>query len=397
MVAFNIFFWILGAIYLLSIVYLYFLAAFSLIPAKKIRYPKKPNSKFAIIIPAHNEAKIINNTLKSIKLLDYPKQLYVTIVIADNCSDETERVARETGIVCLERTDEDRKGKGFALEWAFDKFKAEEMFVGLDAFVVIDADTTLNADFLKAMDRRITGGEMAIQGYYDVVNPELSPMASLSYLGFVISRNLRFKGRTRLGWSNNLLGNGMCFSNEVIARFGWKATSIVEDLEYAVLLQLKGIKVSFAPEARIFAEIPKTFRESKIQRSRWDIGKFQLRNKYFGQLVHMALKTRDLSYLDTAMELVIPPFSLFVIIAFASFGLFMSILYNGISLLFSIWLIIILAQIAYTLLGLAIAKASWKTYKNLIYAPFFILWRVNTVIWGYLFKIGKQWLKTERS
>ena len=396
MVVLDILFWVLGGVFLMSIGYLYFLAVAGLIPKKEGGCFQDPKTKFAIIIPAYNEVKVIKNTLESILTLNYPKSLYETIVIADNCNDNTAQVVAEYGMMCLERADAERRGKGFALQWAIERLKAEKRFERYDAFVIIDADTLIDTHFLKAMDCRIAGGEMAIQGYYDVINPEVSPMASLSYFGFVISRNLRFKGRTRMGWSNNLLGNGMCFSREVLDRFGWKATSIVEDVEYAVMLHLNGIRVTFAPEARIYAEIPQTFKQSKIQRSRWDIGKFQMRNRYLPLLVKTAVKTRDISYLDTAMELMIPPFSFFFVLAFGLFGLFLATSFDGLNLLSMIWFTIVSALVFYIMIGFIIADANWKAYKNLIYAPFFLLWRIETVVWGYLFKIRNQWIKTER-
>jgi cellulose synthase/poly-beta-1,6-N-acetylglucosamine synthase-like glycosyltransferase len=383
---------ILGCLFLLTTLYLWFLAIVSLLPWDRTNTDQPHRTKFAVIIPAHNEAKVIQRTISSLKHLDYPQANYEAIVVADNCSDNTAQVAKENSATCFERLDGERKGKGCALQWIFAKLKGTPY----DAFVIIDADTIIDPNFLQAMDSRIAKGEMAIQGYYDVINPEESPMASLSYLGFVLSRNLRYKGRTRLGWSNNLLGNGMCFAREVIARFGWNAKSIVEDVEYAVMLHLNGVRVCFAPEAKIFAEIPRTFKESRIQRSRWDIGKFQVRNKHLFQLCKKAIKTKDASYVDTAMELLIPPFSLFVTLYFALFTAFLVISFDGINPLTVIWFTGMLGLIAYIVIGLGMARASWKIYKNLVYAPFFLVWRVETVVWGYLSRIGNQWLKTER-
>ncbi|MCK4790079.1 MAG: glycosyltransferase family 2 protein [Desulfobacteraceae bacterium] len=396
MVVIDYFFWISGGLLLAVMVYLWFLAVVSLIPERTVAITKEPQTRFAILIPAHNEAAVIRATLESVRTLDYSEMLFDVIVIADNCTDETAELARQYGARVLERKDERQKGKGFALQWAFESLKAREDFDGYDAFVIIDADTIFEPHFLGAMDKRIAKGEMAIQGYYDVINPGASPMASLSYLGFALSRNLRYKGRTRLGWSSNLLGNGMCFSKEVIRRFGWDATSIVEDMEYAVMLRLNGIRVSFAPEALVFAEIPRTFKDSKIQRSRWDIGRFQVRNKYLVQLVGEAIRKRDLGYLDTAMELLIPPFSLFIVLCFFLFGLFLVFSFREFDTLSMMWSSIIFALVAYILLGLIKAKAHWKTYVNLLYAPFFLVWRVKTVIWGCFHKIGKHWIKTER-
>ena len=396
MIIIESFFWLIGALLLSIVGYLWFLAAASFLPEKKRVKPREPRTKFAILVPAHNESGVIECTLRSVEKLDYPSALFETVVIADNCSDHTASVALSHGVTVLERHDEERRGKGYALQWAFRELREEGRFDDFDAFVVIDADTIFERSFLKAMDARIVGGETAVQGYYDVLDPAGSPMASLSYLGFALNRNLKYRGRTKLGWSGNLLGNGMCFAGDVIRRFGWNATSIVEDMEYAVMLRLGGVAVCFAPEARVYAAIPDTFRASRIQRSRWDIGRFQVRNKYIKKLFKAGVKNREVGYLDTAMELLVPPFSLFVTFSFLLFGLFLAIGRSDFGVLSRVWFTIALALSAYIVLGLITARANWKTYMNLLYAPFFLAWRVGTIAWGYVHKIGGEWIKTER-
>jgi cellulose synthase/poly-beta-1,6-N-acetylglucosamine synthase-like glycosyltransferase len=397
MIIIDSFFWITGVLLLGVMFYLWFLAGVSLFPEKKPSCFQEPRTRFAILIPAHNEAGVISRTLVSINKLDYPAELFETVVIADNCTDETARVAGAHGVRVLERKVEDQRGKGFALQWAFESLQKKGQFNDYDAFVVVDADTVFDPGFLRVMDLRMAVGGKVIQGYYDVINPAASPMASLSYLGFALSRNLRYTGRTKLGWSGNLLGNGMCFSRDVIQRYGWRATSIVEDMEYTVILLLNGIRTAFARDALVYAEIPDTFKGSRAQRSRWDIGRFQVRNKYVGRLVKAAIRTRDVAYLDTAMELMIPPFSLFVCVCFSLFGLFLATHHSEFDVLSRLWCTVVLSLMAYVIVGLITAKAHWKTYINLLYAPFFLIWRVGTVVWGYVHKVGGKWIKTERN
>lgn len=387
---------VLGLLILLSIIYLYFLACCSLISMKTVVKQAVPSTKFTIVIPACNESKVIKGTLDSIKKLEYPDALYETVVIADNCTDDTVSVVRCNGVRCVERIDRAEKGKGYALDWAFDLFKKKSYFPECDAFVIIDADTIIDPYFLRAVNGRMVRGALAVQGYYDVYNPGTTPLAGLSYLGFALSRNLRYRGRTQLGWSNNLLGNGMCFHKSVIYKFGWPATSIVEDIEYAILLLLKGVRISFASEAKIYAQIPETFGEAKIQRSRWDIGKFQIRNRFLGKLLKKAIVKRDPCYLDMAMELLIPPFSLYVAIIAGLFTVFMIFCYQGLTGLAFLWFVNILLITLYVTTGLVISKAGWKIYRCLFYAPFFILWRLRVILWGCFNRIGKRWIKTER-
>ena len=89
----------------------------------KDRNPKLTDKihTFALIISAHNEEAVIANMVESLKELDYPKDAYDIFVIADNCSDATADAARNAGAEVYERFDAHRRGKGYALEWMFDK------------------------------------------------------------------------------------------------------------------------------------------------------------------------------------------------------------------------------------------------------------------------------------
>jgi hypothetical protein len=113
-------------------------------------------------------------------------------------------------------------------------------------------------------------------------------------------------------------------------------------------------------------------------------------------LTAKAFETKDISYLDTIMELLIPPFSLFVLMAAAGFILFLLIFYREFNALAMIWYTGMSALVIYIIIGLTIARAGWKAYKNLIFAPLFLIWRVNTIIWGYSSEVSKRWVKTQR-
>jgi len=383
---------ILSGVFLLITLYLWFLACASLWPEKRQPPDSDSEKRFAIIVPAHNESKVIRRTIDSLKGLDYPAAGYEIIVVADNCTDNTARIVRDSGIKCLERADTERRGKGFALDWAFKQLKGNPF----DAFVIVDADTIMDRDFLRAMNQRLSRGEKAVQGYYDVISPEKSPMASLSYLGFVLSRNLRYKGRARLGWSSNLLGNGMCFSKEIIDRYGWPAKSIVEDIEFEMLLVSDGIRVDFAPEARIYAEIPGSFEDSTVQRTRWDLGKFGVRNQYLPRLFREGIRRRDLGCFDSALELIIPPYSLYWFLMLTLYAIAVAVSWGDVDSLFLLWSGVLAASILYAFLGLIIARAGWKIYRNLLFVPLFLLWRVKIVVQGYFSGAATQWLKTKR-
>ncbi len=81
----------------------------------------KAKFSFALIVAAHNEEIVIDGIVESLKALDYPKELYDIFVVADNCTDKTAKKAREKGAIVYERFNKDKKGKGYALEWMFNK------------------------------------------------------------------------------------------------------------------------------------------------------------------------------------------------------------------------------------------------------------------------------------
>lgn len=129
------------------------------------------NHKFMAILPAHNEEAVIGNLIESLKNQDYPKELLDIYVIADNCTDNTVKIAKEAGAIVLERHEEDpaKRTKGAALQW-FLKQKIEEN-ADYDAFFVFDADNIVDVNFTKAMNKKLCQGEEVVQGYRDIKNP----------------------------------------------------------------------------------------------------------------------------------------------------------------------------------------------------------------------------------
>ena len=99
----------------------YTIVPFSLKP-KRHKQPIKKNN-IAILIAARNEEVVIGNLLDSISAQDYDKELTQTIVIADNCTDSTAVVARERGATVFERFNNEKIGKGYALDYAIDKLR----------------------------------------------------------------------------------------------------------------------------------------------------------------------------------------------------------------------------------------------------------------------------------
>ena len=96
------------------------------------------------------------------------------IVIADNCTDQTAALAREAGARVVERFDEAKKSKGYAIEFLLESLGRSGELDSLDAVVIVDADTTIDRNLLRSFDQALRTGHDWMQAYYTVANPDQS-------------------------------------------------------------------------------------------------------------------------------------------------------------------------------------------------------------------------------
>ena len=78
---------------------------------KKEPHKETKFHKYAILIAARNEEKVITHLIKSIQAQTYPSEYYVIYVIADNCTDSTAEVCRQAGAYVYERFNKELIGK----------------------------------------------------------------------------------------------------------------------------------------------------------------------------------------------------------------------------------------------------------------------------------------------
>ena len=116
--------------------------------------PAAPAARFAVLIAARNESAVIGNLVDSLLAQRYPRALYEVIVAPNNCTDDTEAVARAHGarIFCPQGK---ITGKGEVLRQAVDQIALQEKF---DAICVFDADNLVDPDFLARMNDAFCSG-----------------------------------------------------------------------------------------------------------------------------------------------------------------------------------------------------------------------------------------------
>lgn len=261
----------------------------SLIKLKDKPILEEKENRFMAIIPAHNEAKVVANLIESLKNQDYPKELYDIYVIADNCTDNTAEVAKNAGAIVYERFDEEKKTKGFALNW-FLQQKIEED-APYDALCIFDADNIADKGFLKAMNKKLCQGETVVQGYRDIKNPT-DNWITAGYAIFYWTMNRFYHlARYNLGLSPLINGTGFMVKFDVIKPTGWDTKTLTEDIEFSLKSIIEGRKLGWATDAIVYDEQPTSFKQSWSQRSRWTVGHIQCMKEYTG-LLALAVKEK---------------------------------------------------------------------------------------------------------
>lgn len=303
-------------VWILTIFWLYqiMVSVCSLVKLKDKPLIINKNHKFMAIIPAHNEEAVIGNLLESLKNQTYPKELYDVYVIADNCTDNTAKIAREAGANVYERYDSTKKTKGYALQWFLEQKIKEN--ADYDAFFVFDSDNIVDKNFIKAMNKKLCQGEDVVQGYRDIKNPSDSWVTAGYAIFYWTMHRFYHLARYNLGLSPLLNGTGFMVKFDVIKPNGWNTETLTEDIEFSLKRIIKGRKLGWATDAIVYDEQPVGFRQSWIQRTRWSVGHIQCIEKYTKQLAEAVKEHKTLMNFDGLLYILgsIPMFILTLVL-----------------------------------------------------------------------------------
>jgi cellulose synthase/poly-beta-1,6-N-acetylglucosamine synthase-like glycosyltransferase len=232
--------------------------------ARDVPLPAAVRTRFAILIPAHNEESTLPATLTSVTKLDYPHGLVECFVIVDNCTDSTATTARAFGVTVLERSDDTHRGKGHALAFALDVIP----FSDFDSVMIFDADGELDAQALRRFDARFQHGAAAVQGSIRTRNAADSTASLVAGVGNVLD-DWMSQGRGTLGRHVPLRGTAMAFTTATLARCPWRCYGLTEDAEYSTRLARAGIRVEFEPAVQARSESAASTADLAPQRRRW--------------------------------------------------------------------------------------------------------------------------------
>lgn len=339
----------------------------------------------AVVVPAHDEEAGIERCIASLLDCESDGEPFSVLVVADNCSDHTADAASAAGAEVLVRSDAERRGKGYALELAFDHLHSR----GVGIMAVVDADSMVSPCFIQEIRAAVAAGADAVQVRYVVANAAATIRTRLSHIAWLAFNVLRLRGRAACGLSVGILGNGFALTRATLEAVPYRARSVVEDLEYHLMLVRAGRRVDFVQSSQVAAAAPTNAGAISSQRARWEGGRLRVARETIPVLLREVLAGRW-RLVEPLFELALLPLSMHV-------GLLTAVVtvpwtparaYGALGL--SIVSLHVLA-------ALVVGRASARDWLALLAAPAYVTWKL-ALLPAIARASGKSasWVRTER-
>lgn len=341
----------------------------------------------AVIIPAHDMEAHIAGCVAALQASDYSMDRVTVIVVADHCSDQTALRARQCGATVLDRG-VGPAGKTYALAWTFESLRK----AGLchDLYVVTDATARVDRGFLRALARVSQSGEHIVVGHSIRATDARQWFAKCLGLTLV-HRNLQNWAREQLGLSSLIEGRGMAYSRQYIQKHGWSLAvptqaeagqHPTEDWRHGVRVVEQGYRVAYANDAKVFTPLRDNLGDATRQGIRWERGR-QLNAITHGLgLLRTAMRTRDRITFFAALDAIQLPVAVLGALCVAVAALTWA--FPGNPWLNSLGLAPVALMACYGILVTVRGRADGIPASTVIWAPFYLLWRLASFLLAWV-------------
>lgn len=270
-------------------------------------------ARLAVLMPAHNEATGIAVAIEAVRRQLRPGDRL--LVVADNCSDTTAQVAVAAGALVVQRTNDQLRGKGYALDFGVCWLAADPP----EVLIVIDADCEVHAGALDHLARTCVVRQRPVQALYLMRSP---PGASLktriAEFAWAVKNHARALGNQRLGVPCQLMGSGMAFIWSHVSEAPLASGHLVEDLQLGLTLAAEGKPPYFCPEAFVTSVFPIGEEGLAAQRTRWEHGYLSVMFSQGPQLLRQAIVKGRIASLFSVLDLCVPPVASLILVQIVS-------------------------------------------------------------------------------
>lgn len=364
----------------------------------------------SILVPAHNEGKVIVQTVEALLSFDYPADCYELIVINDNSSDNSAALladvqrrfpGRQFKVINTDKII-GGKGKSNALNIGFQESRGE-------LIAIYDADNTPERDALRILAAEIAGDSTlgAVIGKFRTRNRDASLMTRFINIETLSFQWMAQAGRWQLFRLCTIPGTNFIMRRSIVeAVGGWDVKAIAEDTEISFRIYMMGYRIKFQPKAVTWEQEPQTVKVWFRQRSRWAKGNVYVIVKNIPLLFQRSarkIRFDILYYISIYFLLVGSLVTSDILLVLHALG-YVHTSIAGISTL--LWLLAILLFVLGTFTTLTTEKGEMSLSNlwliMLMYISYCQMWMVVAVYGLYNFakdqilKREVKWYKTER-
>lgn len=227
-----------------------------------------------ILVPAHNEEMVIENTVNSLLAQDYPADKLSVLVINDASTDGTAAILDRLDEVnprvrILHRqAPEGGKGKSAALNAALHSVAGEYV-------AIFDADNRPEPRAVRMLVETLLGRPelAAAVGKFRTGNKRVNLLTRMINIEGLLFQNIVQAGRWFMFGIAALTGTNYMIRKSVLAEVGgWDEKALTEDTELSVRLYQAGYQVAYVMHASSWEQEPETARVWMKQRTRWARG-----------------------------------------------------------------------------------------------------------------------------
>ena len=361
---------------------------------RPLRHGAAPGKRASavIVVPAHNEAAILESRLWA--LVTAASGRARILLVADNCTDSTAEIARRLGVSVVERFDEERRGKGFALDFARQNLQDNPP----DVVLIVDADCAMDGESISRLVGRCAATQRPCQGVnLQAPAPTASPAVQLSTFAFYIKNVVRQRALQRIAGRVHLLGTGMALPWAAFAQTNLATDHIVEDLKMGLELADAGHRPLFVEDATVWSNA-ETETNTLGQRQRWEGGFLQNALGTGPKMLLRSIGRRDARGTWASIDVLIPPFALLLMLDIAALAATAPLAWLAGA---KQWPSLALAgTLALAGAGLALAWINggrrFVSPGGLARAPLYLLWKLPLYLGFARRGAPKSWVRTGR-
>ena len=357
-----------------------------------------------ILIPAHNEEKVIGHTLEAMLQLTYPREKLKIVVINDGSTDTTRDIVAQysSSDPRVELFDIPRgqggKGKSRALNLGV-------QHVTSDIIAIYDADNMPDKNALRYLVAQLLLHKDlgAVIGKFRTVNKDATLLTRFINIETLSFQSMLQAGRWQMHRIATLPGTNFVMWTSLIRTLnGWDEEALTEDSELSIRIYEEGYKIKFIPYAITYEQEPQEWKVWVRQRMRWVRGNNYVISKFFRHIPHF--KNRRLGF-DLLYTLAL--YYVFFVAIVISDLLFVVSALKLVSIALpgpytAVWVLAFVLYLAEILLTLSYDREdSWRNLglMAIMYFTYCQLWIYIVVkAWwsDYVRKEKRSWAKTER-